>query len=214
MSTRQRIGLLGLVAFVSAVASASYLLTVRQWAVRPESAPTASSRPGNRPPGFQERAQEAGLNFRMSFLPGEQGENYKINLYDHGSGIAVGDYDGDGRDDIYLVNQLGPNALYHNNGDGTFSDVTAKAGVGLGDRICVAAAFVDYDNSGRQSLFVTSTRGGNVLFKNLGDGLFKDVTREAGLSLVGHCQNAIFFDYDRDGHLDLLLTRTAEWTTK
>src|SRR5262249_50205247 len=75
---------------------------------------------------FRECAEEVGLEFRMRFLPNEQGETFKINLYDHGCGLAVGDFDGDGFDDIYLVNQLGPNALYRNKGDGTFEDVTAK----------------------------------------------------------------------------------------
>jgi hypothetical protein len=161
---------------------------------------------------FQEAAAESGITFRMNFLPDEQGETFKINLYDHGSGVAIGDYDGDGHDDIYLVNQLGRNALYRNKGDGTFEDKTDEAGVALGDRICVAAVFADYDNDGRQDLFVTSTRGGNVLFRNMGNGKFKDVTKEAGLHLVGHCQSAHFFDFDNDGHLDLLVTRTANWT--
>jgi hypothetical protein len=162
---------------------------------------------------FQDCALESGITFRMMFLPNEQGEKFKGNLYDHGSGIAVGDFDGDGRDDIYFVNQLGPNALFKNKGDGTFEDVTAKAGVALGDRVCVGAVWADYDNSGRQSLFVTSTRGGNVLFKNMGDGHFKDVTKEAGLTLVAHSQTAVFFDYDNDGHLDLLVSNSAQWTT-
>src|SRR5205823_4336728 len=155
------------------------LYFVKRDGTRPDSLPQVT--PDDRSPGFREMAREAGIDFRMSFLPGEQGEKFKINLYDHGCGVAVGDYDGDGLDDIYFVNQLGPNALYRNKGDGTFVDVTQEAGVGLGDRICVAATWADYDNSGRQSLFVTSTRGGNVLFKNLGNGKFKDVTNEAGL---------------------------------
>jgi hypothetical protein len=162
--------------------------------------------------GFQNRAQESGLDFRMQFLNHEQGETFKVNLYDHGSGVAVADFDGDGYEDVYLVNQLGPNALYRNQGDGTFRNVTEKAGVALGDRICVSATFADYDNSGRQSLFVTSTRGGNVLFQNQGDGTFKDVTKQAGLLHVGHSQAAVFFDYDNDGFLDLLLLNTANWT--
>ena len=62
----------------------------------------------------------------MGFLPGEQGEKFKINLYDHGCGVAVADFDGDGHDDVYFLNQLGPNALYRNKGDGTFEDVTAR----------------------------------------------------------------------------------------
>src|SRR5207302_6636336 len=63
---------------------------------------------------FREAAAESGLTFRMNYLPSEQGEKFKINLYDHGSGVAVCDYDGDGYDDIYLVNQQGRNALYRN----------------------------------------------------------------------------------------------------
>jgi hypothetical protein len=163
--------------------------------------------------GFREAATESGITWRMNFLPNEQGETFKINLYDHGSGVAVADYDGDGHDDIYLCNELGKNVLYHNKGDGTFEDVTADAGVGFGDRICTGATWADIDNSGLPCLFVTSTRGGNVLFKNLGNGKFKDVTREAGLTHVGHSQIGIFFDYDNDGYLDLLVLNTAEWTT-
>lgn len=167
------------------------------------------------PPLFQEAASEvfSGSKWAMNFLSGEQGVHFKINLYDHGCGLAVGDFDGDGLEDIYLCNQLGKNALYRNNGNGTFTEMAEKAGVALGDRVCVSATFVDYDNSGRQSLFVTSTRGGNVLFKNLGNGTFKDVTKEAGLEHVGHSQTALFFDYDGDGLLDLLVTNTGSWTS-
>src|SRR5205823_14804899 len=100
-------------------------------------------------PGFRECAAQVGIDFRMAFLPGEQGEKFKINLYDHGCGVAIGDFDGDGHDDVYLVNQLGPNKLYRNKGDGTFEDVTDRAGVGLGDRVCVAATWADYDNDGK-----------------------------------------------------------------
>jgi hypothetical protein len=163
--------------------------------------------------GFREAAEVSGITFRMAFLPAEQGEKFKINLYDHGCGVAVGDCDGDGFDDIYFCNQLGPNALYRNKGDGTFEDVTKKAGVALGDRICVGATFADYDNDGLTDLYVTSTRGGNVLFRNMGDGTFKDVTKEAGLTLIAHSQTAVFFDFDNDGLLDLFVTNTAQWTT-
>jgi enediyne biosynthesis protein E4 len=163
--------------------------------------------------GFVDAAAQAGITFKMSFLPNEQGETFKINLYDHGCGLAVGDYDGDGWDDIYFLNQLGANALYRNQGDGTFRDVTSEAGIALADRVCVGATFVDYDNDGHLDLFVTSTRGGNVLFRNTGKGRFEDVTQAAGVSHVGHSQNALFFDYDGDGWLDLYLTNTASWTT-
>jgi len=149
----------------------------------------------------------------MNYLPKEQGEHFRMNLYDHGAGLAVGDYDNDGREDIYFLNQLGQNALYRNVGDGSFVDVTAKAGVALDDRVSVGATFADYDNDGWSDLFVTSTRGGNVLLRNMGNGTFVDVTRPAGLTGVGHFQTPVFFDYDNDGRLDLFLTRTGQWTT-
>jgi hypothetical protein len=172
-------------------------------------------------PGFRNVLAQSGITFRMSFLPDEQGEKFKINLYDHGSGVAVGDYDGDGHDDIYFCNQLGPNALYRNKGDGTFEDVTEQAGVALGDRICTGATFADFDNDGYQDLFVTSTRGGNILFHNepvdpkdpAKGRKFVDVTKKAGLTHFGHSQMAIFFDYNNDGLLDLLVLQTAKWTT-
>jgi hypothetical protein len=164
--------------------------------------------------GFREEARDSGITFRMAFLPGEQGQNFKINLYDHGCGVAVADFDGDGHDDIYFCNQLGKNALYRNKGDGTFEGVTDKAGVGLGDRICVAAAWGDTRNTGKPDLFVTSTRGGNVFFRNNGDGTFTDATEKAGLAQkpTTHSQTAVFFDYDGDGLLDLFVTNTAQWT--
>lgn len=163
---------------------------------------------------FEECAVASGIDFRMAFLPGEQGLQFKINLYDHGSGVAVADVDGDGDDDVYFCNQLGPNALYLNDGAARFTDATARAGVALADRICVAAAFADYDGDGDQDLFVTTTRGGNVLFRNQGDATFEDVTATAGLTLVSHASQPVFFDADGDGDLDLLVTQTAGWTTQ
>lgn len=162
---------------------------------------------------FHDVASKAGLDFRMNFLTDEQGRNFKINLYDHGSGVAVGDYDGDGHDDLYFANQLGPNGLFRNKGDGTFEDVTEKMGVGLSDRISVAATFSDYDNDGDQDLYVTTTRGGSVLFRNEENKELRDVTKDVGLELVGHSQTAAFFDYNNDSLLDLLVVQSAEWTT-
>jgi hypothetical protein len=150
----------------------------------------------------------------MAFLPTEQGERFKINLYDHGAGVAVGDADGDGTDDLYFCNQLGPNALYLNDGRGRFSDVTARAGVAPKDVVSVAATFADVDGDGDQDLYVTTTHAGNVLYRNRGDATFEDVTKAAGLSLVAHSQQGTFFDADGDGDLDLLVTNTARWTTE
>ena len=161
--------------------------------------------------GFVDHAAKSGIDFKMAFLPGEQGENFKINLYDHGAGVALADIDGDGDDDVYFCNQLGPNRLFRNNGDGTFVDATTSV-IAMADRISVCAVFNDVDNDGDQDLFVTSTRGGNAMFRNDGTGTFTDVTKESGLELVAHSQGAAFFDADRDGDLDLLVTNTARWT--
>ncbi|MCK6460675.1 MAG: VCBS repeat-containing protein, partial [Planctomycetes bacterium] len=161
---------------------------------------------------FVERAEALGVRFRMEFLRGEQGESFKINFYDHGCGVAAADIDGDGDDDLYFLNQLGPNALYRNRGDGTFEDITTPA-VALDDRICVSACFGDTDNDGDEDLYVTSTRGGNAFLRNDGAGRFTDATKEAGLAWVGHSQGATFFDADGDGFLDLFLANTAQWTT-
>ncbi len=162
--------------------------------------------------GFDDVAQESGLIFRMGFLAGEQGEHFKVNLYDHGSGVAVADIDNDGDDDIYLLNELGANGLFRNDGRGRFTDVTKAAGVGIDDKICVGAAFADVDGDGFPDLYVTSTRAGNDYFHNKGDGTYENATLKAGLQFVGHSEQPTFFDADGDADLDLFLTNSARWT--
>jgi hypothetical protein len=160
--------------------------------------------------GFRDVLPESGIDFKAEEHIAEQ---FEINLYDHGSGVAIADFDGDGDDDVLFLNQLGENALYRNLGGDRFENVTAQAGpLALADRVCVGAAFADYDNDGDQDLYVTSTRGGNVLLENRGRGRYRDVTRSAGVELIAHSQTASFFDYDNDGYLDLFVTNTARWT--
>ncbi|MHB8653447.1 MAG: FG-GAP-like repeat-containing protein [Terriglobia bacterium] len=120
--------------------------------------------------------------------------------------IAMGDYDGDGRPDLYITLPASSNHLFHNNGDGTFSDVTAKAGV-AGPGGSISATFADYDNSGHPSLFVAGL-GGVTLYHNNGKGTFTDVTEKARLKgKPGELDTrAVPFDADEDGFLDLVVT--------
>ena len=123
-----------------------------------------------------------------------------------GPSIAFGDFDGDGHTDVYVINPAGPNRLLHNNGDGTFTDVTDKAGV-AGTGADISATFADYNNSGKPSLFVAGLNGVR-LYRNLGDGTFQDETEKAGLhSIPGELETqAVLFDADVDGFLDLVVT--------
>ena len=146
-----------------------------------------------------------------------------------GMGVAVGDYDNDGFPDIYVTN-FGKNILYHNNGDGTFTDVTEKAGVG-GGGWSASAGFLDYDNDGKLDLFVTryldwsfetsKTCGAekptyckpgefppttNILYRNRGDGTFEDVSVSSGIAAKkGHGLGVAFADYDDDGFTDIFV---------
>jgi hypothetical protein len=156
--------------------------------------------------------KESGITFVQRAVE-DVTKNYMAVHYDHGNGIAVADVDGDGLYDIYFANQVGGNELWKNLGAGKFKNITQEAGVGLSDRISVAAAFADIDNDGDQDLFVTTVRGGNVLFENDGHGHFKDISKEAGLDLVSHSSGALFFDYDNDGLLDLLVCNVGKYTS-
>ncbi|CAN5663367.1 CRTAC1 family protein [soil metagenome] len=131
-----------------------------------------------------------------------------------GAGCAFFDYDNDGWMDIYLVNS-GPsdfytpttplkNALYRNNRDGRFTDVTDKAGV-AGGAFGMGVAAADYDGDGWQDFYVTSY-GRNILYRNNGNGTFTDVTDKAGVAAPGWSTCAVWFDYDKDGKLDLFVS--------
>jgi hypothetical protein len=118
---------------------------------------------------------------------------------------------------VFFCNQLGPSALFRNLGDFKFEDVTQKAGElasALDGKIGVAAMFADADGDSDADLYVTTTRGGNVYLENVGEGRFRDATKDAGLTLVAESWAPCFFDMDKDGDLDLLVTNTARWTTE
>ena len=148
----------------------------------------------------------AGITFRHD--SGAFGKKYLPETL--GSGACFLDYDGDGWQDLLLVNSASSSALYRNNRDGTFTDVTRDAGLevemyGLG---CAAA---DFDNDGRVDLYLTGV-GGNRLLRNLGDGRFADVTARAGVADAGFSTGAAWLDYDHDGRLDLFVAHYVEWS--
>jgi hypothetical protein len=134
-----------------------------------------------------------------------------------GPGCAFLDYDNDGWLDIYLVNsgksdfftpaQPLRNALYRNNRDGTFTDVTEKAGVSAGG-FGMGVAVGDYDNDGFPDLYVTQY-GRSILYRNNGNGTFSDVTEKAGVGVQGWASTTVWFDYDNDGRLDLFVGQFA-----
>ena len=161
---------------------------------------------------FEDRLPQSGIGFQHRIVE-DAGRVYKAVHYDHGNGVAVADVDGDGLTDIYFTTQLGSNQLWHNLGGGRFEDWTERSRVGVADRIGVSASFADTDNDGDADLYVTTVRGGNLLLENNGRGGFRDVSRKAGLDYVGHSSGAVFFDYDRDGRLDLFLTNVGSYTT-
>jgi hypothetical protein len=163
---------------------------------------------------FTDITASAGINFKHVASPEK-----KYLVESMSGGLALFDYDGDGYQDIYFVNSLSVDllksggktrsALYHNNGDGTFTDVTDRAGVGdIGWGM--GAAVGDFNNDGFDDLYVTCL-GPNHLFKNNGNGTFTDVTRTTGVGDPRWSTGAAFIDYDNDGKLDLFVANYVDF---
>ena len=172
---------------------------------------------------FTDETSALGINFE--YVASHTSKKYLIETM--GSGVALFDYDNDGRLDIFVANgtplndptpkgtipqKAGPkdwNRLYHQKSDGTFEDVTEKAGLqGVGYGMGVAVG--DYDNDGFEDLYVTAY-GGNRLYHNNGDGTFADVTVRAGVAGNGWSTSAAWVDLDGDGLLDLVVLRYIQW---
>src|SRR5579872_2692357 len=161
---------------------------------------------------FVDRLDASGIRF-VNQVVADAAQELKPNHYDHGVGLAVADVDGDGLCDLYFVSQVGGNELWRNLGEGRFENVTDQAGVALLGRVSVSASFADTDNDGDPDLFVTTIRHGNAFFENDGKGHFHDATEHSGLAYTGHSSSAEFFDYDRDGRLDLFVTNVGVYTS-
>jgi hypothetical protein len=191
---------------------------------RPAGSPTSPSDSQFAVPGkFVDVTEKAGIHFKQQASKTSR----KYLLETMGSGVAVFDYDNDGRSDIFLANGAriddpmpkgaipqkdGPNywnRLYHQKPDGTFEDVTVKAGL-QGSGYSTGVAVGDYDNDGFDDLFVAGY-GHSTLYHNNGDGTFTDVTASAGVGGSGWATSAAWVDYDNDGRLDLVVARYMVW---
>jgi hypothetical protein len=178
-------------------------------------APTVKpSRPSG-PIEFTDVTAQAGIHFKHN--SGAFGKKYLPETM--GSGACFIDYDNDGWQDVFLVNSMdwpehksGKSfpALYHNNKDGTFTDVTRQAGLAV-ELYGLGCAVGDYDNDGNDDIYIT-TLGTNHLFRNLGNGKFVDVTAKAGVADPGFSASAVWFDYDNDGKLDLFVAHYIDWS--
>ena len=166
---------------------------------------------------FTDVTAQAGIRFKHN--SGAFGKKYLPETL--GPGCAFLDYDSDGWQDILLVNstnwpeQKGAKtflSLYHNNQNGTFTDVTAAAGL-MVEMYGLGCAIADYDNDGFVDIYITAV-GANHLFRNLGGGKFQDVTTKAGVGDPGFSTSAAWFDYDKDGRLDLFVCNYVEWSVE
>jgi enediyne biosynthesis protein E4 len=163
------------------------------------------------PPWFVDVTEKTGLRFNHD---AGRFADYDMPLI-MGSGAAAFDFDGDGRLDVYLLNNGGatgrPNQLFQQQRDGTFKDVGQGSGLDFAGH-CMGVAIADVNNDGRPDVLVTEHRGVR-LFLNRGGGKFVDVTREAGLKNPGWATSAAFFDYNRDGWLDLVVVNYVDYNT-
>jgi hypothetical protein len=167
---------------------------------------------------FTDIRKQTGITFLQDSTQTEE----KLYLETMGTGVGWLDYDQDGLMDLYLV-QSGPtefykpdhpmrSALYHNNGDGTFTDVTEKTGVAAENHYGQGVAIADYDNDGYPDIYVTGYQRA-ILYHNNGNGTFTDVTAKAGVAdQGGWSTSAAWLDYDHDGYLDLVVLNYIEWS--
>src|SRR3989475_6961299 len=154
--------------------------------------------------------ESTGVTF-VNRLPEDTAFNILNYLYYYdGGGVAVGDVNNDGLPDLYFTSNLGPNRLYLNKGNYRFEDITARAGIADSEGWKTGVTMADVNGDGYVDIYVSAVdylgmHGHNVLYINNGDGTFSDRTKEYGLDFAGFSTQALFFDYDGDGDLDMYL---------
>mgnify|MGYP002382370243 CR=1 FL=1 len=180
----------------------------------------AAQQPASQParPGITFTDVTAAAGIRFTHNSGRAGKKYLPETL--GSGVAFVDVDSDGWQDLFFVNsknwtpggKRSLSALYRNTGKGTFTDITVGSGLDV-EMYGMGVAAGDYDNDGREDLYVTALEG-DRLFHNLGNGKFADVTKTAGISNANFGTSAAWLDYDKDGRLDLFVGNYVQWTEK
>jgi hypothetical protein len=203
-------------ALAAIVVGLFFVAFTRAGAPQPQRSSTSSPTPSSSVT-FRDVTRQAGIQFKHD--NGAFGKKWLPETL--GPGVAFIDYDNDGWPDIFLVNGMdwpghgnkrSTPKLYHNNHDGTFTDVTHKAGLDAVEMYGMGVAVGDYDNDGYDDLFVTAY-GQNHLFHNNGNGTFTDVTQKAGLGGIKEFSTgAAWVDYDKDGKLDLVVANYVQWT--
>jgi hypothetical protein len=203
------------IAFIALAAAVAGILPV---------SPSAGQSPKTQNPAITVRYTDIRKSAGITFLQDATATEEKYYLETMGTGVAWLDYDQDGLMDLFFVQSAATDiyqppqplrsALYHNNGDGTFTDVTEKSGLAGAGHYGQGVAVGDFDNDGFPDLYLTGY-GRAILYHNNRDGTFTDVTSKAGVADEGGWStSAGWFDYDKDGWLDLLVTNYIEWSPK